>query len=118
MEFNSRLEVALARVSKTGIWQSNYAPPIYHCLWFAGFETPPPHFASFGFNAIFSGTWFGLSWAAIMWFMFSSHQGLPPAQAIVFAIVVGAIFGLTMASYYAVGAWRYGLPRWTELSRN
>jgi hypothetical protein len=115
MEFDTRLEVALARVSKTGIWRSNYAPPIYHCLWFAGLEVPPPHFASFKFNALFSGAWFGTSWAIVMWLMFWSNQGLPGIQAIEFAVIVGAIFGLAMAAYYLLSAWRHRLPPWGDI---
>jgi hypothetical protein len=116
MDFDRRLELALARVSKTGIWQNNYAPPIYHCLWFAGFEVPPPHFASFAFNAAFSGAWFGMCWAAVMWFTCWSRGGLPGLQAAAFATIVGTCFGLVMASYYSIGAWRYGLPRWSMIS--
>lgn len=113
MDFNTRLEVALAQTSAAGIWQNNYAPPIYRLLWFFGIEVPPPHFASFGFNLLLSGAWFGASWAAIMWLLFWSHQGGPPVQAVAFAILVGALFGLLMASYYAFGARRYRLPRWS-----
>jgi Family of unknown function (DUF6404) len=118
MEFDTRLEMALARVSKTGIWQSNYSPPIYQCLWFAGFQLPPPHFASFTFNSLFSGTWFGASWAIIMWLMFWSSQGMPSVLAVAFAVVVGTLFGLALALYYALTAWKYGLPRWVEIGRN
>ncbi|HEX4414744.1 MAG TPA: DUF6404 family protein [Lacipirellulaceae bacterium] len=115
MDFDERLGIALARVSKTGMWHSNYAPPIYHCLWFVGIEVPPPHFATFAFNALFSGAWFGICWTVVMRLMFWSPVGLPAIQALVFATFIGTIFGVLMASYYAIGAWRYHLPCWSKI---
>ena len=59
MSYPPKLDSALALLAASGIWRSNYAPPIRRLLWRVGVNIPPPHLASFGFNFIFSAIGFG-----------------------------------------------------------
>jgi Family of unknown function (DUF6404) len=111
----SKLSSALAMVAATGIGRSSYAPPLYRLLWRVGLFLPPPHFASFGFNFVFSTAWFGVLWGAIMWFSLWSQQGTSSVVAAVEAVVAGALFGLVLAAYYRYGARKHELPLWSEL---
>ena len=107
---------ALAVLEKTGIWPSNFAPPALHMLWALGLNIRPPHFASFGANALVTGTGFGALWGVAMWFMTWSRIGMPVSTAIGAAALAGLLFGLCMASYYRYGQRRHQLPRWEDLA--
>ena len=108
----SSVEGALSALAATGMQPTTYAPPVHRLLWRMGFHVPPPHFAGFTSNLIFSGTWFGIVWGTIMWFATWSDRGMSPAGAIVAAIVAGILFGLCMAIYYRHGARKHNLPAW------
>ena len=53
MNFDTKLDAALKRLSSTGMWSSSYAPPIYRLLWGLGVKIPPPHFSRSTFNFVF-----------------------------------------------------------------
>ena len=115
MSFDTQWEQALAILARTAIWPSNYAPPALHLLWRLGLAIPPPHFARFWPTAAALGTAFAVAWGLMMWFFVWSRQSMSPFAALVAAAVAGALFGLSMATYYAYGRRKYQLPSWRSL---
>ena len=115
MSFEARCERALAIPAKTGIWQSNYAPPALHFLWKLGVQVPPPHFARFLPTTLWLGGTFGVVWGLAMWFFVWSNQRMAPVAAVLTSLISGALFGLLMAAYYAHGRRKYNLPDWQSL---
>lgn len=114
MPYPQAVNQALEKLATTGIWRSNYAPPLYRLLWRAGLNVPPPHFAGFARNSLLNGVWFCLAWGALMWFGIWSSNGVPPVRALFSSLLAGTIFGLTMAFYYRHGARKYQLPQWAD----
>ncbi len=116
MSFENQRDQALAILAKTGMWQSNYAPPALKAAWAMGLKVPPPHFARFWPTAAALGTWFGVLWGLVMWFFIWSKQGMPLSGAVIASVVAGGLFGLSMAIYYAYGRRKYKLPSWGSLA--
>jgi hypothetical protein len=116
MSFEEKRQAALAMLAATGMWRSNYAPPLYRLLWRLGIKVPPPHFASFRSNFAFPGICFGVLWGLLMWLMFWSNQGVPIQRAIILSAVAGVFFGLAMAAFYRHGARKHALPKWQDIS--
>lgn len=117
MARSAQVEAALAVLAKTGIWPSNYAPPIFHLLWRLGVDVPPPHFIGAVPVTLFGGAMFGALWGLMMWSLEWAQQGLPMHLVLLSAAGAGLAFGLMMAAYYAYGRNRYRLPSWTSLKR-
>jgi len=115
MNFEQRREAALALLEQSGIWRSNYRPPIVQLLWRIGVDAPPPHFASFLANFALNGTYFGGIWGCAMWFALWSGQGMPLSRATLLACVAGLAFGLATAAYYRHSARKHGLPSWNDI---
>lgn len=115
MTFEAKRDQALAILGKTRIWRSNYEPFGVQLLWRLGVKVPPPHFARFWPAVAAYGAWFAVAWGVIMWFIFWSRQGISPWAMAAGAAVAGALFGLSMAAYYAHARHKYGLPTWQSL---
>lgn len=112
MRFEQKLTAALGLLASTGMWRSNYAPPLHCLLWKVGAKTPPPHFRSFTANFVSAGLWSGVVWGLLMWFIVWPHKS--PAAAFVAALFMGVFSGLCMAAYYRYGARKYGIPLWKD----
>lgn len=110
MSTHTKRAAALALLAQTGIWRSNYEPPLLRLLWRLGFDVPLPHLMSFWKNALSTGSYFCIAWGLIMW-----SQGSTGAGLLVGAVVAGLLFGISMASYYAYGKRKHQLPSWHEL---
>lgn len=102
-------------LAQCGIMKSNYAPPIYRLLWRFGVKMPPPHFAGFIFNFLFTGTIFAVGFGTFVWLFSWSANGKSAAGAVLASLAAGILFGLSMASYYRYGARKHKLPAWPEL---
>jgi len=113
---NDKRTAALAHLAATGIWRSNYEPPLLRLLWSLSLDVPPPHFAPFWANAIVTGGIFGAGCTAIMWFAVWSHQSMPFAAGATIGAGAGALFGVTMAAYYEYGKRKHRLPAWNTLA--
>ena len=111
MTESEKREAALALLAKTGIWPSNYAPPLFHVLWRLGVNVPPPHFIGFFSILIFTGGLFGI----LMTLFFAPMLDQSRSGAVLIAACMGGAFGLAMACYYAYGRQIHRLPRWNEL---
>ncbi|MGQ0709399.1 MAG: DUF6404 family protein [Rhodoferax sp.] len=115
MTYPAKVAVALETLQATGIWRSNYAPPIHRLLWRMGVAVPPPHLASFALNLVVSAVWFGTFWGLLMWLALWSRQGMPGVRAVGLSAVAGVAFGFFMAVYYWRGARKHNLPRWSQV---
>lgn len=114
-EFEGKKERALAHLARTGIWQSNYAPPLFRMLWSVGVRVPPPHFIPFAAAALLMGSVFAilLFGVAMVLGVAGPHAGL--GTVAVTDVLAGTFFGLSMAAYYKFGRTRYGLPAWDRV---
>ncbi len=101
-------------LANTGIMRSNYAPPYLRLLWRMGINMPPPHFAEFWQNAVFAGCFYSIVWGLLMYWVVWSKANLPQTTMLGSALVAGALFGLALASYYAYGKRKHGLPSWRD----
>jgi hypothetical protein len=117
MEKNAQREAALALLAKTGIWPSNYAPPLFHLLWRLGMNVPPPHFIRFVSVVIFMGALFGGLMSLLVLPMLWSTTGMSGTQVLIMGVLTGLMFGLAMAGYYAYGRSKHRLPSWDALGR-
>lgn len=115
MPYPLEVSAALDILKKTKIWPSNYAPFLHRIFWRAGIAIPPPHFASFVWNFLFTGIWFGVIWGLTMWLIFWSKYGLSSIACIIGSALSGGFFGVVMSSYYRIRARQYNLPSWTEI---
>lgn len=116
MSTNPKRIAALKLLEATGIWRSNYAPPLLHLLWRMGFDMPPPHFASFAANTLLMGGVFGVLWGLVMWFAMWSGTGVSIGLALFAASFAGLMFGIVMAMYYSYGKSKHKLPNWKDLA--
>ena len=115
MKTSEKRDAALKLLASTGIWRSNYAPPLLRLLWRLGFDVPPPHFGTFWGNALSNGTFFGIGWGVLMWLFGLYDPEMSLGLKFRVASGAGLIFGLAMASYYAYGKRKHNLPSWKEL---
>jgi hypothetical protein len=115
MESNPKREAALRLLSATGMKRSNYEPPLLRLLWRLGVDAPPPHFASFGANALVAGIFFGSCWGMSMWLFLWRQQAAPITVSLLSSVLAGLLFGIAMATYYAYGRRKYNLPSWHSL---
>jgi hypothetical protein len=119
--FSPKLDAALEMLATTGIWRSNYAPPMHRLLWRVGISIPPPHFMSFGYILLYGGLCVGVLLGASPWvvgcsrvFPFRSNPDATPL--LLWMIVIAcSFFGLGMAAYYQYGKRQYKLPSWSEV---
>jgi hypothetical protein len=112
MRFEEKLAAALGLLASTGMWRSNYAPPLHRLIWKLGAKIPPPHFQSFTANFFWAGVWFGV----LAWFTFwsQSHQGTSPYAVFAVALFAGVFFGLSAAARYRYGARKHRIPLWRD----
>jgi len=114
MTFDEKRAAALALLATTGIWRSNYAPPLLRLLWKLGIDVPPPHFVGFTWNFIVSALFFGVAWGLVMWAVLWSRASMTLGTMVGTSALAGMLFGLCMASYYRFGARRHKIPLWKD----
>lgn len=114
MTHQEKLEEMYRHMSLLGISKSIAAPPAWRLLWCLGVAVPPPLFIPLVPCALATGSFFGLSWGLLMWALFWSRQGMPAAAMAASALVAGALFGLTMATYFRYLSRKHGLPKWSD----
>lgn len=115
MKTNRRREAAIKALASTGMWRSNYLPPMLRLMWRLGLDVPPPHFASFWVNAIVTGSWYGIALGVTMWLVNWVGYRTSAAEILIAATIAGVFFGAWMAVYYAYGRRKYRLPSWLDL---
>ena len=115
MNTNPKRSAALTLLGATGMWRSNYEPPLLRLLWRFGVDAPPPHFVGFSEIAIVAGAVFAVGYGLAMWLIEGSRDRTL-FWALLEIAVTAVIFGLCMAAYYARGRRKYRLPLWRELN--
>ena len=115
MNVSEKRLAALKILESSGISPSNYAPPLVRLLWRMGVDIRPPHFAQFFVNVFLMGVFFATLWGSLMWIALWSRQGFAPLNALISAIVAGALFGLLMSAYYSYSHRKHNLPKWSEI---
>lgn len=115
MTFQARRAQSLDILKRTGMWRSNYEPPILRVLWKIGIEIPPPHFLPFWQVLVLGAGWFAGAWGSIMWLGEWSKHGVSIMSAVGTASVAGVFFGIAMAIYYAHGRRKHRLPKWNAI---
>jgi hypothetical protein len=116
---DSPQHVAAFRIlDRTGIWKSNYAPPVFRLLWRLAVNVSPPHFMSFFGAAALAGIGFGVVWGLFMLLFFAASGGVNLPILLWASIAAGVMFGLTAATYYAYGRRRHQLPKGSALPQD
>ena len=113
MESEKR-RAALNRLAATGMWRSTYSPPMVRLLWLFGVDAPPPHFGTFGYNAVLSGASFAIGFSLAIRLIEGSRPGKSLWALILEVVLASIFFGWYMARFYADGRRKYGLPSWSE----
>ncbi len=70
-----RREAALRLMAGTGIWRSNYAPPLVRLAWRLGWDLPLPHFLPAWQVVLGFGVYFGVAFTGLMWLMLWRSEG-------------------------------------------
>ena len=108
MNSHHKRDAAIKLLDATGIWKSNYAPPLLKMMWALGIDCPLPHMVGFSASALVSGTCFAL----FMGLALRILEGQNAPHLLLSSVLAGVFFGLTMAAYYAYGRRKYQLPLW------
>ena len=115
MPINPKRTEALKLLATTGMWRSNYAPPLVRILWLCGIDVPPPHFVSFRGNAFGYGMGFFITFGVARWFIEGPDHTWSLLAVLLEHSVLSALFGLGMAAFIERGKRRFRLPVWQDL---
>jgi hypothetical protein len=115
MTFEEKCSFAIQELESAKIWKSNYNPPIVKLIHRLGFQVPFPHYNSFLSNALFIGSFFGLVWGLLMYFLIWREQNISLVTFATAVIFAGTFFGISMALYYWYGFKKYNLTPWVEI---
>ena len=119
MSVSPKIAAAVEIASSRGISRIDAAPPLHRFLWFVGIQIRPPHFASFGVNAmLFGGFWGAWMEVFVVWFALHRHPGaslgsLGSPMAI--TALMSVIFGCVLAFVLSSRARAAVLPDWEHL---
>ncbi|TJZ73013.1 DUF6404 family protein [Chitiniphilus eburneus] len=116
MSFETRLAAAITLLNTRGVGESARFPWWLRLAWRLGLRLRPPHFQPFAVNLFWNGLWFGAIWGVCMWLALWGPQVMMPCWlALLLSALVGTIYGLFQALFYAATARQYRLPRWEDL---
>ena len=115
MPINPKRDAALRLLSATGMWRSNYAPPLLRLLWLCGFDVPPPHFVPFSTNAIVFGTTFAVAFGVVRRLLEGPDIARSLPAVLLELVLAGVLFGLVMATLVERAKRKHQLPRWRDL---
>jgi len=115
MTFDEKKKRAFALMAQKKMWSCNYEPPLFRLLWKLGSEIPPPPFAPFWLNTLFSSVTFGFIWGLFMWLFSWNNTGYSPLIALERCVITGLLFGVAMALFYYWRKRANNLPDWNSL---
>lgn len=109
-----KIEAYKGEMAKKGIGSATAAPPLWEFLWSLGINLPPPLYLGFLPMALLCGTFFGLLFGAIAWYMGTrGARTMSLQEASVVALATGTFFGLTVAWFSRRLARKHGLGTWS-----
>ena len=111
MTSREKIDAAIDYLRSRGMWKSSAAPLLYRLLWSLGIPIPPPHFQSFLGLFLFMGSIFGIFLGGMIYFINPANT---VEEAAFLGLISGVFFGLLMAIFMRLQAWRLGLPRWDK----
>lgn len=115
----TRTRIAVDTAIARGIRRLDAGPPFHRLLWAAGIDARPPHYASFGTNALMMGGFWGGCMAvfSVAWALHLHPDGGAEvvAKAVCVALLAALAFGLVMASIFRSRARQAGLPAWEDI---
>ena len=114
-EYERKHDAAMKELAATGIWRSNYAPPIYLVYRALGLKVRPPHYAGLVAGMLGQGLFFGVVWGLFMWWSQWRGTDLPVRGMLLSAVFAGAFFGGVMTVAYAYGRRKWKLTAWDDL---
>lgn len=115
MEFEEKKQRAMALLIQKKMWASNAAPPLIRLLWRVGVKIPPLPFCSFWHITLILGSYFCISWGAVMWLLVWRTKPVSLLAAVSGSLIAGAAFGAAMALLMLIKRKRLKLPRWEEI---
>ncbi len=115
MNYQQKLDAALAELEATGMMESNYQPPLFKKMRKLGLQPRPPHYEPTLKILLSYGLFFGVFWGLTMWFIQWQTSALPVWGALFTAGLAGLLFGLTLSLYYRHGRRKYKLSTWENL---
>ena len=114
MTHKEKVAFAISDLTARGVGKGTLAPPLFQLAWKLCIPIPPPLFMNFYGVALLMGSFFGVFWGLLMWFLFWSRTDLGTVGAVIASAAAGVLFGLWMASYYRRNARKLGLPSWHD----
>ena len=115
MNYETKLDAAHKELSEKGVWKSNYNPPISKLFRKLGIYFPPAYYQSFFANFALSMVYFALGWFLFDWLTNWSGTEKVILEAIYSALLIGALFGLMMATFYRIRRKQLDLSDWDSL---
>jgi len=115
MTFEEKLSKAHKELESTGIWKSNYNPPLFDLARKLGYKTSPPHYRQFLSNFIRQTLFFFVVWGGGMWLFVWDNSKVEPHLQFAISSSVALLFGFFMAVYYKFSAKHHHLSDWDEL---
>ena len=119
MTLAPKIQIAIDTAIARGIGRFDAAPPLHRLLWAAGVNARPPHYASFGGNALLMGSFWGV-WMAVFGAVYALrlHPGEDAdvvVKPICIALLAAIAFGLAMATVFRSRARKANLPSWDAI---
>jgi Family of unknown function (DUF6404) len=115
MTFLDRRDFALKLMDDAGVEPRWSRPPMWRQLWRRGINLPPPFFMPFWQLASFFGVIFAIPTSALSWLVISHNARMPLTTFCVASLFEGTVFGVAIASTFALRKRRFELPNWQNL---
>ena len=115
MTFEDKLAKAHQELELTGIWKSNYNPPLFDLARKLGYKIPPPHYRAFLSNFFRQTLFFFVTWGGLMWLVVWRGSVMQPQLMFAISSSISLLFGFFMAVYYKFSANHHHLTEWHKL---
>lgn len=114
MTFEDKLIKAHLELKATGIWKSNYNPPLFDLARKLGYKTAPPHYRPFLSNFLRQTLFFFIFWGGFMWLFTWQNSVITVQMMFTISLSVSLLFGFMMSVYYKFSAKHHHLSDWSD----
>jgi hypothetical protein len=119
MTHSRKIEEYKRQMAEKGIGSATACPPLWLFMWSIGVRIPPPLYMGFLSLTIFSGTFFGVLFGVIAWYMGNKgHRTMSLNEACYVALATGAFFGLSVAWFSRRLARKHRLGSWAAFGKS